>query len=74
MISVTFFKKNKVVVVDAVNISQKNTLLDLVESFDNSTTVDDMIQLFESNELYYVVGDDDIEFEVVGSRPGTIKR
>lgn len=74
MISVTFFRQGKVVIVDAENSTQKNTLLDLVESFDNSTTVDDMIQLFESNELYYVVGDDDIEFEVVGSRPGTIKR
>ncbi|TXG82456.1 MAG: hypothetical protein E6R13_04850 [Spirochaetes bacterium] len=74
MISITLFKQGKVLVADAVNSQQKSELFDIIETITSETSVENIINMFDTAELYYVVGDDDIEFEILGSRPGTIKR
>jgi hypothetical protein len=74
MISANLFKDNKVIVVDAKNATQKADLLDIIESITSETTIQDLEDMFNTNGLYYVIGDSGVEFEIVGSRPGTIKR
>lgn len=74
MISTIIFKENKVVVVDAVGSNQKDTLLGFLSTMDNNTTVQDLEDFFIQKDLYYIIGNDNEELGIVGSRPGTIKR